>query len=104
VRETAGARKRVEDAEAVVQQEQDDMTHSEMVGCMSREPEKTFKDMLLAIRDCVSYLPSSDDREDWEDEDNEVNKQGNWSEDGEPGWVMGPISKLVQQRVERLRQ
>jgi ssDNA-binding replication factor A large subunit len=31
-RETAGARKRVEDAEAVVQQEQDNMTHAEIVG------------------------------------------------------------------------
>jgi len=31
-RETTGARKRVEDPEAVVQQEQDDMTHAEIAG------------------------------------------------------------------------
>jgi len=34
--ETAGARKRVEDAEAAVQQEQDDMTHAEIAGLTSR--------------------------------------------------------------------
>jgi len=35
-RETAGARKRVEDAEAAVQPEQDDMTHAELAGLTSR--------------------------------------------------------------------
>jgi hypothetical protein len=43
------ARKRVEDAEAAVQPEQDDMTQAEIVGSKSREPEKTFKEMLVAI-------------------------------------------------------
>jgi hypothetical protein len=33
-RETAGARKQVEDAESAVQQEQNDMTHVEIVGLM----------------------------------------------------------------------
>jgi len=42
-RETAGARKRVEDAEAAVQQEQDDMTHAEIAGLMSRETTKPFE-------------------------------------------------------------
>jgi len=36
VRETAGARKRVEDAEAAVQQEQDDMMQAEIAGLTSR--------------------------------------------------------------------
>jgi len=70
-RETAGARKRVEDAEAVVQQEQDDMTHAELVGLMSRTPEKTFEEMLVAIGDSLSDLASSDDGVDGEDEDDE---------------------------------
>jgi len=37
-RETAGARKRVVDAEAAVQQEQDDMVHTDIAGLTSREP------------------------------------------------------------------
>jgi len=47
-RQTAGARKRVEDAEAAVQQEQDDMPHAEIAGLTSREREKTFQEMLVA--------------------------------------------------------
>jgi len=103
-RETAGARKRVEDAEAVVQQEQDDMTHAAIVGLTSREPEKTFEEMLVAIGDSLSDLASSDDGEDGEEEDDEETEQGNLSEDDEPSWVMGTITKTVQQRMERFRQ
>jgi hypothetical protein len=91
-RETAGARKRVEDAEAAVQQEQDNMTHAEIAGLMSREPEKALKEMLVAIGDSLSDLASSDDGEDGEDEDDNETVQGNLSEDDEPGWVMGTIT------------
>jgi len=35
---------------------------------------------------------------------NEETEQGNLSEDDEPGWVMGTITKTVQQRMERFRQ
>jgi len=103
-RETAGARMRVEDAEAVVQQEQDDMPHAEIAGLTSREPEKSFEEMLVAIGDIVSDLANSDDGEDGEEEDDEETEQGNLSEDDEPGWVMGTITKTVQQRMERFRQ
>jgi hypothetical protein len=103
-RETAGARKRVEDAEAAVQQEQDDMTQAEIAGLTSREPEKTFEEMLVAIGDSLSDLASSDDGEDGEEENDEETEQGNLSEDDEPGWVMGTITKTVQQRMERFRQ
>ena len=68
-RETAGARKRVGDAEATVQQEQDDMTQAEIAGLTSREPEKTFEEMLVAIGDSLSDLASSDDGEDGEEQD-----------------------------------
>jgi len=47
--ETAGARKRVEDAESAVQQEQDDMKHAEIMGVTNKEPEKTFEEMMVAI-------------------------------------------------------
>jgi len=103
-RQTAGARKRVEDAEAAVQQEQDDMTHAELAGLTSRKPEKTFEEMLVAIGDSLSNLASSDDGEDGEDADDEETEQGKLSEDDEPGWVMGTITKMVQQRMQRFRQ
>jgi hypothetical protein len=103
-RETAGARKRVEDAEAAVQQELDDMTHAEIAGMTSREPEKTFEEMLVAIRASLSDLASSDDGEDGEEEDDEETEQRNLSEDDEPGWVMGTLTKTVQQHMERFRQ
>jgi len=103
-RETAGARKRVEDAEAAVQQEQDDMTHAEIAGLTCREPGKTFEEMLVAIGDSLSDLASSNDGEDGEDEDDEETEQGNLSEDDEPGWVMGTITQTVQQHMERFQQ
>jgi len=93
--ETAGARMRVEDAEAAVQQEQDDMTHDEIAGLTSREPEKMFEEMLVAIVDSLSDLASSDDGEDGEDEDDEETEQGKLSDDDEPSWVMGTINKTV---------
>jgi len=80
------------------------MTHAELAGLTSRKPEKTFEEMLIAIRDSLSDLASSDDGEDGEDEDVEETKQGKLSEDDEPGWVMGTITKTVQQRMDRFRQ
>jgi len=103
-RETAGARKRVEGAEAAVQQEQDDMTHAELAGLTSRKPEKTFEEMLTAIGDSLRDLASSNDGDDGEDEDDEETEKGKLSEDDEPGWVMGTITETVQQRMERFWQ
>jgi hypothetical protein len=103
-RETAGARKRVEDAEAAVQQEQDDMTQAEIAGLMSRLPETTFAEKLIAIGDCLSDLASSDDGEDGEEEDDQETEQGNLSEDDKPGWVMRTITKTVQQHRERFHE
>jgi len=102
--ETAGARKRVEDAEAAVQQEQDDMTYAEIAGLTSREPDKTFDEMLEAIGDSLSDLASSDDGEAGEDEHDDETVQGNLSEDDEPSWVMGTITERVLQRRERFRR
>jgi hypothetical protein len=103
-RETAGAKKRVEDAEKAVQQEQDDLTHAEIAGLTAWEPEMTFEEMLVTIGDCLSDLPSYDDGEDGEAEDDEGTEQGKLSDDDEPSWVMGKITNTVQQRMEGCRQ
>jgi len=100
---TAAARKRVEDAEKAVHQEQGDMTHVEIAGLTPREPEKTFEEMMAAIGGSPSDLGSSDDGEDGEDEDGETELR-TLSEDDEPGWVMDTISKTVQQCMENFRQ
>jgi len=102
-RETAGATKRVADAEAAVQQQQDDMPHAEIAGLTSREPAKTLEEMLVAIGDNLSDLACSDDGEDGEDEDDEETEQGKLSDDDESSWVMGKINKMVQQRMESFR-
>jgi len=80
------------------------MTQAEIAGLTSREPEMTFEEMLDAIGDSLSDLASSDDGEEGEEEDDEETEQGNLSEDDKPGWVMGTITKTVQQRMERSRQ
>jgi len=103
-REAAGARKRVKDAEAVVQQAQGDTRIAENVGLTNREPEKTFLEMMVAIRDSLSDLACSDDGEDGEDEDDEETEHGQLSEDDETGWVIGTITKTSLQSLERFRQ
>jgi len=103
-RETAGARTGVEDAEAALQQEQDDMKHAEMVGLRNRELKKKSKEMMIAIGDSLSDLASPDDGEEGEYEDDEETEQGKLSEDDKPGWVMGPITKTVGQHMERFWQ
>jgi len=102
--ETTVARKRVEDAEAAVQQEEEDMKHAEIAGLTNREPEMTFDEMMVAIGDSLSDIASSDEGEDEEDQDKEETKQGKPSKDDKPGWVMGTITKTVQQRMKRFRQ
>jgi len=101
-RETAVARKRVEEAETAIKQRQEDMSDVQKAELTTREPEKTFEEMLNAIGDSLSDLASFDDEEDAEDEEEDDDtEQGKLSEDDEPGWVMGTISKLVQRRMER---
>ena len=45
------------------------MTCAEIAGLTSREPEITFEEKLVAIRDTLSDVASSDDGEDGDDED-----------------------------------
>ena len=105
-RVTAVARKGVEDAETEIKQKQEDMSNVEQAGLTTRKPEKTFEEMLNAIGDSLSDLPSSNDEEENEAnvEDDEDTGQGKLSEDDEPGLAMGTISKTVQHRMERFWQ
>jgi len=80
------------------------MTHGELAGLTSSKHQKKFEEMLVAIGDSLSDLESSDDGEDAEDEDDEGTNKGKLSEDDELGWVMGTITEMVQQRMERFHQ
>ena len=75
-RETAGSRKRVEDAEAANRQGQEDTGTAGNVGLTNREPEKMFEEMMVAIGDCLSDLASFNNGEDGQDEDDEETEQG----------------------------
>jgi len=101
-RETTVAKPRVEDAEAAVEQEQEDIGGAESGGLTARESGETFDVMLDTIGDSLNDLARSDDEEDGEDDQD--TEQGKLSEYDEPGWMMGTISKTVQQRMERFQQ
>jgi len=105
-RETTVARKRVQDAETAIIQQLKDMTTAECVGATTRMPEATFEKMLNAIGECLSDPVSSDDEQDGEDEkdDEQDTELGKLSDDDEPGWVMGTLSKTVQHRMESFQQ
>jgi hypothetical protein len=65
----------------------------------TREPEKSYHEMMVAIGDSVSDIASSDNGEDGKDENDQETEQGKLSEDDKPSWVMAPISKTVQHRT-----
>jgi len=83
-------------------QELKDMTTAEHMGGTTGKPETMFELMLNAIRDSLSDLASSDDEQDGDDEedDEEDIELGKLSDNDEPGWVTGTISKTVQHRME----
>jgi len=105
-RETAVARKRVQDAETAIMQEQEHMRNVEKAQSTTTKPETTFEEMLNAIVDSLIDLASSEDEEDGEDEDDdeEDTELGKLSEDDEPGWVIGTITKMVQHHMKRFGQ
>jgi hypothetical protein len=105
-RETAVARKRVQDANTAMMQEQEHMENVEKGRSTTTKRERTLEEMLNAIGDNLSDLASSDDEEDGEDEDDdqEDTGHGKLSEDDEPSWVIGTISKTVQHSMESFRQ
>jgi hypothetical protein len=63
-----------------------------------------FEEMLVAIGDSLSDLVNSDDGENGENEDDQETEQGKLREYDKRGWVMGTITKTVQQHIERFRQ
>ena len=105
-RETAVARKRVEDAETAIEQKQDDMRNADKAGLTTTKPETAFEEMFNIIGDSLSDLASPDNGEDGEDEDDDEEDPvgGILSEDDEPGWVMGTISKIVLYLMQHFRQ
>jgi len=68
-RETPGAKKRVQDIEAAVQQEQNNMTDAEIMGLATPEPEMTSEEMLVAIGNSLCDLGNSVSGEGWDDDD-----------------------------------
>jgi len=95
-RETAVARKRVQDAETAIMQEQQHMRNVAISRSTTTKPETTFEEMLNAIGDSPSNLACSDHEQDGEDEDDEEDtERGKLSEDNESGQVMSTISKMV---------
>jgi len=104
-RETTLARMQVQDAETAIRQEQEDIKNAEKAGSTNKKPEKTYQEMLNAIRDGLNNLASSDNEEEGEDEDDDEGIElGNLFEDNEPGWAMGILSKTVHHRMGRFRQ
>ena len=105
-RETAVARKRVQDAETAIMHELNDTITAESAGTTTEKAERTFEEMLNAIGDGLSHLASSDDEQDGEDEEyyEDDTQLGKLSDDDEPGWVMGTISKTVQHHLQSFRQ
>ena len=65
-RETAVARKRVQDAETVIMQ---DMTTADKKCATTGKPKTMFEVMLNASRDCLSDIASSDTEQDGKDEE-----------------------------------
>jgi hypothetical protein len=51
----------------------------------------------------MSDIAIWDDGKDGDDENDEKTEQGNLSENDNPSWVMGTISKMVQLHMERFR-
>ena len=105
-RETAVARKQVDDADTAIKQEQKDMRNAEKAGLTTTKPERPFEEMLNAIRECLRDLASSNNGEDGEDEedDQEDPELGKLKADDEPWWVMGTISNKVQHSMDRVQQ
>ena len=82
------------------------MRNAEEAGLTTRKHENAFEEIMNAVGDSISDLASSDNEENGEDEadDKEDTELGKLSEDDKPSWVMGAISKTVQQHMESIWQ
>jgi len=59
--------------------------------------------MWIAIEDSLSNLKFSDNVEYGDDGNEDDTELGKLNKDGEPGWVVGTISKVVQTGKDRCR-
>jgi len=84
--ETTVARKRVQDAETAMMQEQEDMRNVEKTRSTTTKAEITFEEVLNAIADSLSHLATSDNEDDGDEkyDDEEDVEHGKLSEDDEP--------------------
>jgi len=94
-RETAVARKQIYDVDKAIKNAQTDMRKADNAGLTTKADEKNIQETMVAIRDSQSDLASSEVEEDREDEEDEDTLLGKPSDNDEPGWVMGKISKMV---------
>jgi hypothetical protein len=87
-------------------QELKDMNTAGNIGVTTGKPEITFAEMLNTMGGSLSNIASSDDEQDGEDkeDDEEVTRLGKLSDDDEPGWVMGTVSKMVRHHMESFQQ
>ena len=74
-------------------------------GRQPESPEQSFEEQMNAIGDSMRDLASSDAEQNGEDKEyyEDDTELGKLSDDEEPGWVMGTISKTVQHRLESFR-
>jgi len=91
----------VEDAETMIEQEQEDWKNAEKAQLIIRKSDNAFQEVLDAIWDSMNDLRSSENEEDVENTEDiaEDIELANLSEDDKPGWVIGTISKTVQHQM-----
>jgi hypothetical protein len=101
------ATKRVQDPKTAIMQELKDITSAENTGATTRKLESTFEEMFNAIQDIPRYFACSDnelDGDDFDDDEEDTVIGKLCDDDGDPGRLIGPISKAVEHRMERFRQ
>jgi hypothetical protein len=104
-RVTTVARNRVQDAEVAIILYQEEMRDVENTRSTTTKHKTILNEMLNFIGESLTDIASSDDEEDGEDQDDEEDTElGKLSEDDEPGWVMGTISKMVHHHMKRFQQ
>jgi len=102
--ETPVATERVEDADTAIKHELEDMRYAQKAGLTTTKPETTFEETWNTIGDvwCDPPCPNSREAGEHEDDDKEYPELGKLSEDEEPGWVMGTISKTAEYRMDHV--
>lgn len=104
--ETAIVIQPAENSEPPIQQQQKHNRNAEKLELTTRKSEKTFEEMLNAIRDSLSHLVSSDNEEGGKTQDNdeENTELATLSKDDKPCRVIGKISKMVQHCITSFQQ